>query len=172
LEERPKHISGSVVVPIMEGSRPILVEIQALVSATSLTIPRRQAQGLDYNRLSLLTAVLEKRLGLRLRNFDVFVNVAGGIKVTEPAVDLGISVAITSSLKDLPTPVEDVPIGEVGLGGEVRAVAQIRKRVAEAATLGFKRAIVPQRNMKELDRNMPIQLVGVSTVQEAVDSML
>jgi DNA repair protein RadA/Sms len=172
LEERPKHISGSVVVPIMEGSRPILVEIQALVTPTSLNIPRRQAQGLDYNRLSLLAAVLEKRLGLHLRNFDVFVNVAGGIKVAEPAVDLGICVAIASSLKELPTPGEDVPIGEVGLGGEVRGVAQARKRVAEAATLGFKRAIVPQSNLKELDRKTPIQLVGVSTVKEAVDSML
>lgn len=169
LEERPKHISGSVVVPIMEGSRPILVEIQALVTPTSLNIPRRQTQGLDYNRVSLLAAVLEKRLGLNLRNFDIFVNVAGGIRVEEPACDLGVALAIVSSFKERPAPVEDIPIGEVGLGGEVRGVTQIRLRVQEAVKLGFGRAIIPKSNLKELDKKCGIELVGVATVKEAVE---
>jgi len=172
LEERPKHISGSVVVPVMEGSRPILVEIQALTSPTNFNIPRRQTQGLDFNRISLLAAVLEKRLGLNLKTFDIFVNVAGGLKVTEPAVDLGVAMAITSSLKESPTQVEDVYIGEVGLGGEIRGVAQGNKRVSEAAKLGFKRAIVPKSNLKELGGKEPIELIGVSTIKEAVNIIL
>jgi len=172
LEDRPKHISGSVVVPVMEGSRPILVEIQALTSPTNFNIPRRQTQGLDFNRISLLAAVLEKRLGLNLKTFDIFVNVAGGLKVAEPAVDLGVAVAITSSLKESPTQIEDVYIGEVGLGGEIRGVAHGSKRVGEAAKLGFKRAIVPKSNLKELGRKEPIELIGVSTIKEAVNIIL
>jgi DNA repair protein RadA/Sms len=172
LEERPKHISGSVVSPVMEGSRPILVEIQALVSPTNFNIPRRQTKGLDYNRVSLLAAVLEKRLGLNLRTFDIFVNVAGGIRVNEPAVDLGIAMAIVSNLKERPVGIEDMAIGEVGLGGEVRGVAQARQRVIEAVKLGFKRIIVPKSNLKELDKKGPIEFIGISTVKEAVDIML
>ena len=150
----------------------ILFEIHALTSPTNFNIPRRQTQGLDFNRISLLVAVLEKRLGLNLKTFDIFVNVAGGLKVTEPAVDLGVAVAITSSLKEAPTQIEDVYIGEVGLGGEIRGVAQGNKRVGEAAKLGFKRAIVPKSNLKELGRKEPIELIGVSTIKEAVNIIL
>ncbi|PIU42128.1 MAG: DNA repair protein RadA [Candidatus Omnitrophica bacterium CG07_land_8_20_14_0_80_42_15] len=172
LNERPKSVSGSVVVPTIEGSRPILVEIQALVTPTSLTVPRRQAQGLDYNRVSLLAAVLEKRLGFNLKTCDVFVNVAGGIRVNEPAVDLGISLAIISNLKEKPVQASDVIIGEIGLGGEVRGVTQLGTRLNEVARLGFKRAVVPKINLKDSSRKSPIEVIGVSTVKEAVDIML
>jgi len=172
LEERPKHISGSIVVPVMEGSRPILVEIQALATPTGFNIPRRQAQGLDYNRISLLSAVIERRLGLILRTFDVFVNVAGGMRVTEPAADLGICTAIISNVKNRPIRVGDIAIGEVGLGGEVRGVTQLAKRLLEAARLGFKRAVVPRSNLKELSKKNAIEVIGVSTIKETVDAML
>ena len=169
LEERPKHISGSVVVSVMEGSRSVLVEIQALTSPTSFSIPRRQSQGLDYNRVSLLAAVLEKRLGLNLKQYDVFVNIAGGLKIVEPAVDLGVAVSIVSSFREAPTQVEDVWIGEVGLGGEIRGVTQMAKRITEAAKMGFKRVIIPKSNLKELNGKGQIKVIGVSTVKEAVD---
>jgi len=169
LEERPKYISGSVVVPVMEGSRPVLVEMQALVTPTSFNIPRRQTQGIDFNRVSLLAAVLERRLGLSLKNFDIFVNIAGGLRIVEPGCDLGIACAIVSGFREAPTDVGDVWIGEVGLGSEVRGVTQIDSRIKEAAKLGFKRAIIPRSNLKEIGKKSAISVIGVSTVKEAVD---
>ncbi len=143
LSERPEGASGSVVVPIMEGQRPLLMEIQALVSASPLPVPRRQAVGLDSNRVGLLAAVLEKKVALKLFDRDIFINVAGGARITEPAADLAVVAALASSWIDRPAPAATVFIGEVGLAGEVRGVPNLEARLREAAQLGFKRAIVP-----------------------------
>ena len=146
LAERPKEVSGSVVVPILEGSRPILVEIQALVTKANFGLTRRKAQGIDYNRLSLLVAVLEKRLSLKLFDKDIFVNVVGGMKIEDPAVDLAICLAISSSIYDKIIPFDTVVIGEVGLASEVRSVTAIAIRVKESQKLGFKKCILPKSN--------------------------
>lgn len=167
LNERRLNSPGSVVVAAQEGDRPILVEIQALVAGASFAVPQRRATGLDYNRVSLLIAVLEKRLGMQVGGCDVFVNVAGGIKVDEPASDLGIVIAIVSSFKDLPVDDKTVVMGEVGLSGEVRAVSFIERRIKESQKLGFKRCIIPEGNLKELSTNK-IEIVGVSGIREAV----
>ena len=148
LSERPKKTSGSVVVPVLEGSRPILVEIQALVSKSSFGMPTRRSQGIDYNRLPLLVAVLEKRLKMNLAEKDIFVNVAGGVKVDDPAADLAVVISIASALKDKIIPSDTVVLGEVGLAAEVRSVSQINIRINEAQKLGFKRCIVPRNNLK------------------------
>lgn len=170
LTERPLNVSGSIVVPCMEGTRPLLVELQALVSSTNFGVPRRMVNGVDYNRASLLFAVLEKRGGLYLQNQDVFLNVAGGVKLREPAIDLGIILAVASGFKNVPTPPRMVAFGEVGLGGEVRAVNQAEKRMMEAAKLGFEQCLVPAYNLGNLKKgNNKIELVGVRTVQEALD---
>ena len=145
LAERPKDAPGSVVVPTMEGTRPILVELQALVSASGLAMPRRQALGIDPARLSLLSAVLEKKVGMRLYDRDVFVNVAGGIKVIEPAADLGVVAAMASSYQDRPVDPKAVFLGEVGLAGEVRGVSRLDVRLREASKLGFTTAVLPGR---------------------------
>ncbi|MDR1061664.1 MAG: DNA repair protein RadA, partial [Clostridiales bacterium] len=145
--ERPRGVSGSAVVPCMEGTRPMLVEIQALTSRTGAQVPRRMATGVDYNRMTLMAAILEKRMGLKLYDCDVYVNVAGGFRLTEPACDLGIIAAMASSFKDRAFDADTAMIGEVGLTGEVRSVDQIDKRLAEAARLGFKRCVVPQGSM-------------------------
>jgi DNA repair protein RadA/Sms len=169
LSERESRLAGSVVTVTLEGSRPLLVELQALVTPTHFGLPRRTANGLDMNRLILLTAVLSKRAGLPLGTQDVYVNLVGGMRVTEPAVDLAASLAIASSLTD--TPISEVAvIGEVGLGGEVRSVNQIRRRVAEARKLGFERCIVPARNVRELESGGIRGAVGVGTVLEALDA--
>ncbi len=131
----------------MEGTRPVLVEIQALISPTSFGNPRRMATGTDHNRVPLLMAVLEKRVGLMLQNQDAYVKIAGGMRLDEPAIDLAVAASIASSFKDKPTKPDDVLIGEVGLTGEVRRVSRIEQRVQEAAKLGFKRAIVPKKNL-------------------------
>jgi DNA repair protein RadA/Sms len=144
LSERAQAAPGSTVVCAIEGSRPLLVEVQALVSPTHFGMPRRTASGVDYNRLLLLLAVLERRAGLQLASQDVYASIAGGMSVEEPAADLGIAVAVASSLRDRPVDPQTVVLGEVGLAGEVRAVPQLGKRLAEAARLGFARAIVPR----------------------------
>jgi len=168
LDERPAKASGSIVVASMEGSRPILVELQALVAPTTFPAPRRTATGIDHNRLSLIIAVLEKRVGLVLQNQDVYVNVAGGVRVDEPAVDLGIAVSAVSSFRDRPTSPNDVVFGEIGLTGEVRSVSRVDQRVREAAKLGFRRVILPRRSLKGWTPPPGIEVVGVDDVVEAL----
>lgn len=170
LAERKEGAPGSAVVATIEGSRPMLVEVQALVSPTSFGTPRRMSLGIDPNRTSLLLAVLEKRVGLELLGDDVFVSVAGGFSVDEPAADLGVAAAIVSSLRSRPLPPHTVVFGEVGLGGEVRSAAQSILRVREAAQMGFTRCILPARNVPD-DADPRIRLVGVSTLEEALDAL-
>jgi DNA repair protein RadA/Sms len=168
LEERSKGASGSTVVASMEGTRPVLVEIQALVSPTSFGTPRRMATGIDHNRVSLLMAVLEKRVGLLLQNQDAYLKVAGGIKLDEPAIDLAIAVSIVSSFRDQPTNHTDVVIGEVGLTGEVRRVSRIEQRVQEAVKLGFQRIIIPKSNIGGWNMPESVEVIGVADVEEAL----
>ena len=168
LEERSKGAAGSTVVASMEGTRPILVEIQALISPTSFGNPRRMATGIDHNRVPLLMAVLEKRVGLLLQNQDAYLKVAGGVKLDEPAIDLAIAVSIASSFKDAPPKPTDVIIGEVGLTGEVRRVSRIEQRVIEAAKLGFKRVIIPEANIGGWSPPDDIEVIGVKNVAEAL----
>jgi DNA repair protein RadA/Sms len=172
LSERSIGASGSAVVASMEGSRPILIEVQALVTPTNFNVPQRNTTGFDYRRLNLLLAVLEKRAGVRLGQQDVFVNIAGGVRIDEPAVDLGIAAAIVSSLRDAAMDPQVAGVGEIGLSGEVRAVSQAERRVQEAAKLGFKRFILPANNLKGLSRVDGITLVGVETIDEALDAFL
>ena len=172
LSERRQGTSGSTVVASIEGSRPILVEVQALVTPTSYGMPQRTTTGVDYRRLSLLLAVLEKRVGLRLGTHDVFVNIAGGVKIDEPAVDLGIATSIASSLRDVPVDSTSVAVGEIGLGGEIRTIGHIEKRVQEASKLGFKRIIVPQNNVKGVKGNGDIEIVGVDRIEKAMEALL
>ena len=168
LEERSSGASGSTVVASMEGTRPVLVEIQALISPSSFGNPRRMATGIDSNRVPLLMAVLEKRVGLLLQNQDAYIKVAGGVKLDEPAIDLAIAVSIASSFRDQPTRAEDIFIGEVGLTGEVRRVSRIEQRVQEAAKLGFKRVICPQNNLDGWNAPKNIEVIGVKTIQDAL----
>ncbi len=172
LSERSYGASGSTVVASLEGTRPILVEVQALVTPTTYGMPQRTSTGFDYRRLSLLLAVLEKRVGLHLGNYDVFVNVAGGVKIDEPAVDLGIAVSIASSLRDIPVDSQSVAVGEIGLGGEIRTINQIEKRILEAKKLGFKRIIIPKNNLRGLKVNGEIEIVGVDRVNQAMEELL
>jgi len=172
LAERPAKSTGSVVVSSVEGTRPILVELQALVSSTGYAMPKRMANGVEINRVSLLLAVMEKRLGLHLSGQDVYVNVIGGMQVDEPAIDLGIVAAVTSSLREAPIDHCTVVLGEMGLGGEVRAISQAELRVREAAKMGFRRCILPARNLAKLDPVEGIELIGVHEVGEALDILL
>lgn len=172
LSERTYGTSGSTVVASIEGTRPILVEVQALVTPTAYGMPQRNSTGFDYRRLSLLLAVLEKRVGLRLGSYDVFVNVAGGVRIEEPAVDLGIAVSIASSLRDVPVDSQSVAVGEIGLGGEIRTINQIEKRILEAKKLGFKRIIIPKNNLRGLKANGEIELIGVERIQQALEALL
>ena len=168
LEERSTNVPGSTIVPTMEGTRPLLIEVQALVTPTTFNNPRRMATGIDHNRLSLLMAVLEKKENYLLQQQDAYIKVAGGVKLTEPAVDLSIIVATASSFKDQAVDGLDCFVGEVGLTGEVRRVSRIEQRVQEAAKLGFKRAIIPQTNIGGWTFPEGIQVVGVSSVHEAL----
>jgi DNA repair protein RadA/Sms len=172
LEERSKGAAGSTVVASLEGTRPMLVELQALISPTSFGNPRRMATGIEHNRVSLLMAVLEKRVGLLLQNQDAYLNVAGGVRLDEPAIDLAIAISIASSFRDAPTKPTDVMIGEIGLTGEVRRVSRIEQRVHEAAKLGFTRAIIPEKNIGGWTVPREIEVVGVSTVYEALQAAL
>jgi DNA repair protein RadA/Sms len=170
LAERSKDVSGSVVVAVLEGTRPLLVEIQALVSKTVFGYARRRAQGFDYNRLSLLVAVLEKRMGIHLESDDIFVNVVGGMKIEDPAADLAVSVAVTSAFLEKAVLAETMLLGEVGLGGEIRSVSQIASRINEAAKLGFKQCVVPKSNYRHMESGPKgIEIIAVSTLKEALD---
>ena len=168
LSGKPENASGSVVACSMEGTRPILLEIQALVCRTNFGMPRRTAAGTDYNRVNLLMAVLEKRLGMSLGNCDAYVNIAGGIKMNEPAIDLGIVMALVSSYRNRPIDEKTIVFGEVGLSGEVRAVNMPEQRVAEAKKLGFETCILPEVSLKMVKEIQGIRRVGVKTVNEAV----
>ncbi|MEO8483683.1 MAG: DNA repair protein RadA [Acidobacteriota bacterium] len=172
LSERPMNVPGSTVLCTIEGSRPILVEVQALVSAATYGNARRTANGLDQSRLALLLAVLDKRAGLSLATDDVFVNVAGGIRVDEPAADLAVLVAVASSLRNRAVASDAVVFGEVGLAGEVRATTQAALRVREAAQLGFRRCVLPEGNISPADVPASMEVVGVRTVGEALDALL
>ena len=168
LTQRTMDISGSVVVPCMEGSRPILVEIQALVSPTNLGVPRRTSIGVDHHRVSLLAAVLEKHFETQLYNKDIFLNVAGGVKVEEPAVDLGIVVAMASSVLNKPIDTKTVFLGEVGLTGEVRGISQVEVRLKEASKLGFTNCVLPEINRERIHGDFSMELCGVSTIKEVL----
>jgi DNA repair protein RadA/Sms len=173
LSERPKDVSGSVVVPVLEGTRPLLVEIQSLVSKSSFGYALRRAQGFDYNRLSLLIAVLEKRIGLHLEAEDVFINVAGGINLEDPAADLAVAVAVASAFREQLVMPEAVVLGEVGLAGEIRSVSQLILRINEAEKLGFKHCILPKNNYRNVDiKKSAIELIPVSNLKEALDIVL
>lgn len=171
LSGKPEGASGSVVACSMEGTRPILLEIQALVCHSFFNNPRRTAAGADFNRLNLLMAVLEKRLGLQLSDCDAYVNIAGGIKMTEPAIDLGIVLALISSKKDIIIDDHTICFGEVGLSGEVRGVSMAEQRVLEASKLGFESCILPQVCMESMKQVKGIRLIGVRNVQEAYDAI-
>ena len=169
LSERPENAPGSVVAASMEGTRPILVELQALVSSTSFGTPRRTILGLDHNRVALLVAVMEKQLGMHLMGHDIFMNVAGGVKIMEPAVDMGIVSAIASSFLDRPIRKDTMVVGEVGLAGEVRAVGNVDIRISEARKMGFTRIVAPAGSLKRLRRPKDVTLEGVDTVNAAVE---
>ena len=169
LSGKPEEASGSIVVCSIEGTRPMLIEIQALVCHTSFGIPRRQTIGTDFNRVNLLIAVLEKRLGLALGNCDAYVNIAGGIRITEPAIDLGIAMAVVSSFKNKSIDNKMIAIGEVGLSGEVRAVNQIQARVQEAKKLGFTSCVIPAVCLESVKEIKDIKITGVKTVKDAMN---
>jgi DNA repair protein RadA/Sms len=169
LDGRPEGASGSIVTCSVEGTRPILIEVQALVTRTNFGFPRRQANGTDYNRVNLLMAVLEKRIGLQMSDFDAYVNLAGGMKVAEPSLDLGICLALVSSFKNKPISDDVIAFGEVGLSGEVRSVSMGESRVSEAKKLGFKTCIVPKALESKLKKNFKdIEIIGVASVADAM----
>jgi DNA repair protein RadA/Sms len=172
LSQRASDISGSVVICVMEGSRPILLEVQALVSPSNYGLPQRSATGIDPKRLSMLLAVLEKRVGIRIGTFDVFVNAVGGVRIDETAADMGIALAIASSLKNQVINPDVVMIGEIGLGGEIRPVPQIERRIGEAEKLGFKEMIVPKANMKSFKKKNQIKIRPVEKLAQAVTELM
>lgn len=172
LSGRPENVPGSSIVCTMEGTRPVLVEIQALTSTTSFGMPRRMATGIDYNRVILLMAVLEKRVGMQMQTSDVYVNVAGGLKLDEPASDLGVTMAIASSFKNLYIDPKTVLIGEIGLTGEVRGVNFIEKRIIEAQKTGFEKCIVPKENIRGIEIIPNINVIAVDNIYEALDEVL
>jgi DNA repair protein RadA/Sms len=171
LLERPLNVSGSTVVASIEGTRPLMVEIQSLVSQTNFGMPRRTTIGVDFNRVNLLVAVLEKRAGLHLGGMDIFVNVVGGLRILEPAVDLGIIITITSSLRDIPVDPEIFVFGEVGLSGEIRAVTQAEARIKEASKIGFKRAIMPLGNAEKIKNNFGLEIIGVKNIEDCLETV-
>lgn len=171
LQERPQNVAGSVVTACMEGTRPLLVEIQALVSETKYGTGRRMTQGVDQGRVALLMAMLEKRVGMQMLGDDVFVNIAGGLEVDEPAVDLGVVAAIASSFKSRPIDPHTAVFGEVGLTGEVRGTTQAVVRAREAQALGFKKIVMPGSNTAGLERLMGVRVVGVKSVEDALEQL-
>lgn len=168
ISEREDNPPGSIIVASQEGTRPLLIELQALTTPTVFGLPRRTANGIDYNRLTVLMAVLEKRANMNLGSQDVYLNVVSGIKLQEPAIDLGIILAVASSFKGISIPKDLVAIGEVGLTGEIRAVNMIEKRLKEAEKLGFKKCIIPENNKKLLKDNYKLDIIGVRNIQEAL----
>jgi DNA repair protein RadA/Sms len=172
LLERPLNVSGSTVVAALEGTRPLMVEIQSLVSQTNFGMPRRTTIGVDFNRVNLLVAVLEKRAGLHLGGMDIFVNVVGGLRIIEPAVDLGIISTIASSLRDIPIDPKTFVFGEVGLSGEIRAIAQAEVRVKEASKIGFKKAVIPLGNAEKIKNNFGLEIVGVKDIESTLEAVI
>ncbi len=172
LSGRPENASGSIVACSIEGTRPVLLEIQALVCQSNLPMPRRTTAGIDFNRVNLLLAVLEKRAGMHLSACDVYVNIAGGIKMNEPAIDLGLILAVVSSFKDIPIDEKMIAFGEVGLSGEIRAISQVQQRVQEAKKLGFHTVLMPEVSLKAIRETAGIHIVGLKTVREAVQYLL
>ena len=172
LAQRKSGSSGSTVVASIEGTRPLLLEVQALVTPTSYGMPQRTSTGFDSRRLQMLLAVLEKRGGLHLGQYDVFVNVAGGVRIDEPAADLGVAISIASSLRDQPVDSVAVAVGEVGLGGEIRAINQIEKRMLEARKLGFKRLVIPSGNLKNLRGDGDMEVVSVERIDQAIKTLI
>lgn len=168
LSERPIGVPGTAVAASIEGTRPVLVELQALVASTNFAAPKRMATGVDPHRVTMLIAVLEKRLGLILQNKDVYLNAVGGVRLDEPAVDLAIIVSLASSFREVSTDAHDLFIGEIGLTGEVRGVSRVEQRLKEAKQMGFRRIILPDKNVKRFYDDIGIQLIGVSTVEEAL----
>ena len=171
ISERKDNPAGSCIVATMEGTRPILVELQALTSPTVFGYPKRAANGVDFNRLALLIAVLEKKAGISLGNQDVYLNVVGGLKVNEPALDLGIMMVAVSSFKNIPIPKDMVILGEVGLTGEVRRINLIEKRLKEAEKLGFKTCIIPENNKKDLKDKYKLDIITISNVRQAMNEI-
>ncbi len=168
LTEREENAAGSVIVASLEGTRPILIELQSLTSKTVFGLPRRTANGVDYNRLTLLIAVLEKIGGVNLGNQDVYLNIVGGIRVNEPAIDLGIILSAASSYKNKPISQDVVVIGEVGLTGEIRSVNMIEKRIKEVEKMGFKKCIIPESNKKVLKEDFKLDIIGAKNIGDAM----
>ncbi len=168
LSERPENVSGSCVAALLEGSRPLLAEVQALVTKTGFPAPRRLSTGFDYNRMSVLLAVLEKRAGFFFGNLDVYVNVVGGFRLDEPAADLPVALAVVSGLLDRPTPSSLLAVGEIGLGGEIRSVIRLEERLKEGERLGFRRCIVPYSALDQLKAKKTMEVIGVKNVKEAI----
>lgn len=171
ISEREENPSGSIIVATIEGTRPLLVELQALVTQSVFGLPRRTANGIDYNRLTLLVAVMEKKANFMLGNQDVYLNVVGGLKLNEPALDLGIILATASSFKNISIPKDVVAFGEVGLTGEVRTINMVEKRLKEAERLGFKRCIIPENNKKLLKESYKLDIIGVKNINEAMKAI-
>lgn len=169
LSGRPEQNSGSVVVSSIEGSRPIMVELQALVTESGYAIPKRMANGVELNRVALMLAVIEKRLGLHLANQDVYVNVVGGLHIDEPTIDLGIVMAVVSSFRDHSVDSRTVVMGEIGLGGEIRPVSQVELRVREAAKLGFNRCLIPEQNLRKYHSIESIEAIGIRDIREVLE---
>lgn len=174
LQERTKQVTGAVVIPTIEGSRPILIEVQALVTNTFLPTPSRRCTGIDHNRLALLLAVLEKRMGYQLHKRDVFVAIAGGIRITEPGIDLGVLLSVASSMRNRRIDAETAVVGEVGLGGEIRSIPRVESRIKEAIHMGFRRCLIPQSNLRGIPQELleKIHVTGVSVVEQAVEAIL
>ncbi len=172
LSGRPVGVPGTTVVASIEGTRPVLVELQALVTPTTFVTPKRMATGVDHHRVTMIMAVLEKRLGFFMQNQDAYLNVVGGVRLDEPAVDLAIAVSLVSSFRDQATGAHDLFFGEVGLTGEIRAVSRVEQRVAEAVNMGFKRVILPIKNLRGWQPPVGVELVGVKTLGEALDAAL
>ena len=172
ISEKPKDVAGSVIISTVEGTRPMLLEMQALVSPTSYGIPKRTATGVDYNRVGMILAVLEKRVGLQIQNQDVYMNVVGGIKINEPSIDLGIAISVASSFRNIPIDETIAVTGEVGLTGEIRAVSFIEKRIAECKKLGFKKIVVPRNNYDTVKDTKGIDIWPVDNLRQAINIVL
>lgn len=173
LSQRNYGASGCVISASIEGTRPILIEVQALVTSSNFGIPQRTSMGFDYKKLSIIIAVIEKKLGVVLSKSDIFINIAGGIKIDEPAIDLAVAMSIYSSFRDIPVDSETVVLGEIGLSGEIRTISYIDRRITEAAKLGFKRIIIPKGNMKNLNtKKYKAEVTGVEKIREAVEKLV
>ncbi|MCC0648269.1 DNA repair protein RadA [Clostridioides sp. ZZV15-6598] len=172
ISEKPKDVAGSVIISTVEGTRPMLLELQALVSPTSFGIARRTSTGVDYNRVGMLLAVLEKRVGLQIQNQDVYINIVGGIKINEPSIDLGIAISVASSFRNIPIDEDIAVTGEVGLTGEVRSVSFIEKRIAECKKLGFKKIVVPRSNYEVVKDTKGIEIWPVDNLRQAINIVL